>query len=230
MRSTLLFAIACLASSALSPGAAEDDPKTSTHASSATDSDAAYSQALEKRAAGVLDALKLEDAAKASRIREAVIAQYRNLRRLHDTRDANLRSLRDRPDSDQAERDRRIRDERDRTEAAAAALHEQFLVRLSADLSPEQIDQVKDVMTYNKLRVTYNAYCEMLPELTPEQKRTIFDLLKEAREKAAYAGSAEEKSGVFDRAKGRINNDLAVQGFDLKQASKRWAERRARAK
>ena len=57
-------------------------------------------------------------------------------------------------------------------------------------------------MTYHKLRVTYDAYCEMLPELTAEQKRTIFDLLKEAREQAAYAGSAAEKSGVLDGPRG----------------------------
>ena len=227
MRPAFWSSIVCLAVAVVPPSPAAEGP---TAPVTAPDADAAYTRALGKRADAVLDALTLQDPAKAARVRGAVIGQYRDLRRLHDARDANIKSLRDGPHVAQAELDRQIEDERGRTDAEAAALHGRFLARLSADLTPEQVDRVKDVMTYHKLRVTYGGYLEMLPELTPEQKRTVFDLLKEAREEATYAGSAEEKSGVFERYKGRINNYLAAQGYDLKLASKRWAERRGRAK
>jgi hypothetical protein len=204
-----------------------DEPETP--APDAAEAEAAYDRALQKRAGDVLDVLKLEDPARAARVREAVISQYRGLRRLHDARDAQIKTYRDRPNSDQAELDGRIRVERERTDAAALALHQQFLSRLSADLSPEQVDRVKDKMTYNKLQVTYNAYLEMLPDLTQGQRQSVIDLLKEAREKATYAGSADEKSEIFNKYKGRINNYLTAQGYDLALASKQWAERRKRS-
>ena len=50
--------------------------------------------------------------------------------------------------------------------------------------------------------------------------------LKEARDIAMDKGSAKEKHAVFDKYRGRINNYLAKQGYDLKQASKDWAQRR----
>jgi hypothetical protein len=123
-----------------------------------------------------------------------------------------------------------INAERARAEAAASAANDRYVAALAAELSPEQVEKVKDKMTYNKLRVTYDAYLDMLPELTPAQKQVIFDRLAEARDRAVYAGSAEEKSDVFNKYKGRINNYLSAQGYDLKLAEKRWAERRRKAK
>ena len=221
MRAALFLSVACLA--ALSAFAA-DEPK----APSTAPADAAleYTRDLEKRADGVLQALDLNDPARAARVREAVINQYRNLRRLHDARDANIRALKDRPDPARSELDKQVEAERARTDQAAAMLNARFLAALFSDLTPGQVETVKDTMTYNKLRVTYTAYLEMLPDLTPVQKKAIFDTLKQARDKAVYAGSAEEKSAVFDKFKGRVNNFLASEGYDLKLASKQWAERR----
>jgi hypothetical protein len=201
--------------------AAADEP-----AAADADTDAAYTRVLEKRADDVLAVLKLDDPARAARVREAVIEQYRGLRRLHDARDARIKSLRDRPGAESAEVEGLVRADRERAEAASAALHERFFAGLAADLSPEQVEQVKDKLTYNKLQVTYNAYLEMLPELKPEQKQAVFDMLKQARDKSTYAGSAEEKSDIFNKYKGRVNNYLTAQGYDIKLATKRWAERR----
>jgi hypothetical protein len=229
MRSTLILTIACLSTSTVLPSVAADEPERPKTAPEAANAEAEYTRALEKRASDVLDVLKLDDPAKAGRVREAVIAQYRGLRDLHDARDLNIKSVRGRANTDRAELDGQIRAERERTDGAALALHEQFIARLSTDLSPDQVDRVKDKMTYNKLQVTYNAYLEMLPDLTPEQQRRVHAMLKEARDKAVYAGSADEKSEIFNSYKGRINNYLSAQGYDLALASKQWAERRKRA-
>jgi hypothetical protein len=228
MRTAFFFSVACLATPAALPTLAVDDPKAP--ATAAADEELPYTRALEKRADDMLGVLGLDDPAKAGRVREAVITQYRGLRRLQDTRDANIRALGERPDPDKSGPDKRVEAERERSNAAAAALNERFLAALSADLSPEQIEKVKDTMTYNKLRVTHQAYLEMLPDLTPGQQQVVFDKLKEARDKAMYAGSAEEKSDVFNKYKGRINNYLSAQGYDLKLATKQWAERRKQAK
>ena len=75
MLTWLLVSAACLAFQA--PAAEADE--------------AAYTRALEKRAADVLDELRLDDRAVADRVRGAIIDQYRGLRGLHDARDAKVR-------------------------------------------------------------------------------------------------------------------------------------------
>ena len=186
----------------------------------------AYTQALDKRAAGVLEALRLDDGGKAARVRQLVIDQYRGLRQFQEEGESQKATIRGRVGLDDATREAQLRSAETRAEEAAARLNDRFLELLAVDLAPEKVDRVKDVMTYNKLQVTYKGYLEMLPELTPAQKRSVYGMLVKARDRAVYAGSAEEKSAIFNTFKGRINNELAAQGYDLKAASERWAERR----
>ncbi|MCK7539944.1 MAG: DUF3826 domain-containing protein [Marinilabiliales bacterium] len=92
-----------------------------------------------------------------------------------------------------------------------------MLKDLRQELSQEQIDQVKDGLTYGVLPITYKGYQDMLPDLTPEQKAKILEWLTEAREHAMDGGSSEEKHAWFGKYKGRINNYLSTQGYDLKK-------------
>src|SRR3954454_5257700 len=194
------------------------------------DPDPAYTTVLEKRVGGILDTLQLEDPARADRVAAILKDQYRGLKGFQDARDLRIKLLRDRADGDKDQVDRQVQAERDRADAAAAALNDAFLAKLATELKPEQVDRVKDAMTYNKLGVTYAAYLDMLPDLTPEQKKVVHETLTQARDRAVYAGSAEEKSEVFNKYKGRVNNYLSEQGYDLKLATKEWAERRKQAK
>ncbi|MEQ2010233.1 MAG: DUF3826 domain-containing protein [Limisphaerales bacterium] len=176
------------------------------------DTEAEYTAKLEQRAADILKALELTDDVKAQRVRGIVIAQYRALRDWHDGYDAKLKGAGD-------EEARVIR-------ASLKELHGKFIAALSAELTPAQVERVKDRMTYDTVRVTYNGYLEMLPKLTEAQKARILDTLKEAREEAMDGGSSGEKTAIFGRFKGRINNYLSAEGYDLKQTGKDWAERR----
>lgn len=189
--------------------------------------EARYTQLLNKRGDETLAALKLDDPAKAERVKQLVMDQYRALRAQHDARDAKLEGI----PEDEKERVARIHAD---TDAAIKPLHDAFVEKLSAELTPAQVETVKDRMTMNKVNVDFNAFCDMLPDLTDAQKDHILAQLKEAREIAMDKGSAEEKHAVFGKYRGRINNYLAKQGYDLKQASKDWAARRkardARAK
>jgi hypothetical protein len=60
----------------------------------------------------------------------------------------------------------------------------------------------------------------MLPQLTSEQKAKILALLTEAREQAMDAGTAKEKHDCFGKYKGKINNYLSDEGYNMKQAEK----------
>lgn len=97
-------------------------------------------------------------------------------------------------------------------------LHDAFIARLTSFLSAEQLELVKDLMTYKKVAVTFNAYCSMYPSLNDEQKAKILGMLKEAREEAMDGGSADEKSAIFGKYKGRINNFLSKEGLTKPKA------------
>ena len=92
------------------------------------------------------------------------------------------------------------------------SLHGEFIAKLSTSLKPEQIEKVKDKMTYGKVQFTFNGYLTAYPNLGEEHQQKILELLKQAREEAMDGGSAEEKTAVFQKCKGKINNYLSKQG------------------
>ena len=103
--------------------------------------------------------------------------------------------------------------------------HNGFLADLSMYLTPQQIEKVKDVMTFNVVHVTYEAQCDMIPTLKDEEKRQIMAWLIEARELAIDAESSKKKHEVFGKYKGRINNYLSARGYDLVKEREAWYER-----
>ena len=57
------------------------------------------------------------------------------------------------------------------------------------------------------------------------ERRELVTHLDRQVEEAMDAGSANEKSAVFKRYKGKINNYLSAEGHDVKQAYKDWGEK-----
>ena len=202
--------ICCLLAACCLPLLAAD-PSQTAQAKPAQEAEAAYTRTIEKRVADILAVLDLNDPARSAKAHDLLIAQYRALRDWHDANDARLKQA----SPDQAGQIR----------AALKARHDKFLASLSEVLTPAQVERVKDQMTYGKVKVTYEAYCEIVPNLTEVQKARILELLKEAREEAMDAGSADAKSAVFKRYKGKINNYLSAEGHDVKQAYKDWGEK-----
>lgn len=105
--------------------------------------------------------------------------------------------------------------------------HFGFDADLSAYLKPNEVVKVKDVMTFDVVRVTYTAYCDMIPSLTNEEKAQIMLWLIEARELAVDAESSNKKHETFKKYKGRINNYLSKRGYDIQQEREQWELRRA---
>jgi hypothetical protein len=162
--------------------------------------EAKYTAAIEGRTAEILKILALTDAEKSAKVHDSIIAQYRALKAWHEENDANLKSAK--ADTNATAQIR----------ASLKVQHEKFLGALAENLSPEQIEAVKDKLTYGKVQFTFNGYMTVYPNLAAEHKTEILRLLKEAREDAMDGGSAEEKTAVFQRYKGKINNYLSKQG------------------
>lgn len=185
------------------------------------DSEAAYTQEINRRAEKNVATLGLVDSAKGGRVRAIIAKQYRDLREIHDARDARINAAKGWVGpTTKAAADAEIKAAKDTADAGLKHLHGEYLSRLSGELSPEQVDQVKDGMTYDVMPGTLRVYSQMYPDLTNEQKQKIKDWLIEARELAMDAGSSQEKHAWFGKYKGKINNYLSAAGYDAKAAER----------
>ena len=181
--------------------------------------DPAYVQVTNERARKIVEPMGLNDTEQAGRV-QAIIAQfYRDLNARHTARDEALAAAKTQGETATA----LVRAE---IALAVTHLHYAFLGQLASELTPAQVDQVKDGLTYGVVPLTYQVYQDMIPDLTAEQRRQIHAWLVEAREHAMDAGSSHEKHGWFGKYKGRINNFLSAAGVDLKQAERDLAQRR----
>ena len=183
---------------------------------------------LEKHIKPILAALNLSDADKASQVHDILAAQFKALSTWHAVHDAQIKSL--------WNEFNRARGQQDVTNANAALAnidsvyaqfqpqHEKFISELSAVLTPAQVESVKDALTINKVKVTYNVYLQIFPTLTDAQKAVVLQNLKAAREQAIDCEAMTEKSAFFKKYKIKIEDDyLTAQGYDPKQARKDFA-------
>ncbi len=183
--------------------------------------------ALLQRAEKIVAPIVAGDPVQAARVRDIVAQQYTDLRRIHEARAGAFAVAR--RNSEPTAAALAVTAAQDQALARQAELHFAFLGRLAGELTPAQIDAVKDGMTYGVVPLTERVYGEMLPNLTPEQRKQIRAWLVEAREHAMDAGSSDEKHAWFGKYKGKINNFLAAAGINLKQAEKDLAARRKSA-
>ncbi len=179
------------------------------------DIDPDYLNTLNKRAGKIVDALNIKNKGQDERVKEIIVIQYYELSKIHDSRDAKLKELKGLEGGAKEKAKQQIQTG---TDASLYKLHASFLAKLSAELSQDQVEQVKDGMTYGVVKHTYTGYLNLLPKLTDEQKRYIYANLVEAREFAMDAGSSKAKHAWFGKYKGRINNYLSQAGYDLKKA------------
>jgi len=190
----------------------------STPPFTAAEREAAYTQSIEKRATDILQLLALNDPAKSAKVHAVIVAQYRALRARDEAIDTMLKSLGKEAPGSETNRAAIL-------PVLSRALHDQFIAKLSTDLNAEQVERVKDKMTYNKVKVTYDAYCEILSNLSENEKARILAALKDAREEAMDGGSAAEKSAIFQKYKNQINANLSANGRDVAKATREWEAR-----
>jgi hypothetical protein len=170
------------------------------------DTEAKYTAAIEGRTTDIVKVLALNDADKAAKVHDIIIAQYRALNAWHNENDAKLKAAK--ADTNAVAQIR----------ASLKSLHNEFLSKLSENLTPAQVEKVKDKMTYGKVQFTYAGYVSQYPDLSETNKSEILNMLKQAREEAMDGGSAAEKTAVFQRYKGKINNYLSKQGIHAEKS------------
>ena len=166
--------------------------------------DSAYVESIVNRSQKIVDGLQLDDKKTARNVRNIIANRYFLLNDIHSKYDKNQ----------QAERD-----------AELYKHHFELVSSLSLYLTDEQIDVVKDGMTFGRLKRDYQATQDMIPTLTDFEKQQILIWLKEAREYAMDAADSKGKHFWFDKYRGRTNNWLSARGYDLKKERDNWMKR-----
>jgi hypothetical protein len=187
--------------------------------------DPEYVKVTNERAAKIVTKLELKNAEKEKAVSNIIAQQFRDLSEIHDGRDAEIKKIKDDSALAKEKQNEKIDKLKAKADESIAKLHKSYLKKLGKELSEDKITEVKDGMTYGVLPITVAGYNDMLPNLTAEQKDYIYKALVEAREHAMDGGSSKEKHGWFGKYKGRINNYLSKQGYDLNKESKDWHER-----
>ena len=176
--------------------------------------EAAYLQTITLRANKIVQALSVTDSSLFYQVQNMVANQYAAIKNVHDNFNKKAKEAAANAISNEADR-----------MAALKVQHNQFIASLSTVLSVQQIDVIKDGMTYGVLPKTFKGYEEMILTLTPAQKNQIYAYLLEAREFAMDAESSEKKHAWFGKFKGKINNYLSAEGYDMKKEGIAWKER-----
>ena len=191
----------------------------------ANDKEAAYTKTINSRAEKIVATLNISDANKAARAQSIIANHYRKLNTVYTNRDEQLKAAKQTLAADKEALAAKTKEIEEAAAKKIRPIHDDFLKKLSAELTEDQIVKVKDGLTYNVLNVTYTAYTDMIPTLTKEQKKQIMQWLVEAREYAMDAESSDKKHWWFGKYKGRINNYLSAAGYDIKKEREEWEKR-----
>lgn len=184
--------------------------------------DSEYVNNILGRAKKVTDALNITGTDKGEQVKNIVANRYFKLNDIYAERDSLKKAASTLAGEQKKEAQEKAESQKD---AKLYRTHFGFIADLSMFLDDAQIETVKDVMTYNVVKVTYEAQCDMIPTLKEEEKVQILSWLKEAREYAIDAESSKKKHETFGKYKGRINNYLSKRGYNLQKEREAWAER-----
>lgn len=185
----------------------------------------AYHNTINQRSAKIVATLGIADSSKFYQVRDIIAKQYSDLNDVYAIRDSSRKEVKVQFAADKNILNQKLELIEKSTTAKTDSLHVLYLKKLNSLLSAQQIEKVKDGMTFGVLPLTYKAYQDMILTLSDIQKKQILDWLTEAREHAMDAESSEKKHAWFGKYKGRINNYLSAAGFDMKKEGEQWQER-----
>jgi len=167
--------------------------------------DPQYVETIKGRAQKIVNGLGLNDAQVAENVRNIIANRYFLLNDIHSKYDKKT--------------------QQDALQADLYKHHFELASALAQYLTEEQIETVKDGMTFGRLKRDYQATQDMIPSLSEYEKKQVLIWLKEAREYAMDAADSKGKHFWFDKYRGRTNNWLSARGYDLKKERDNWMKR-----
>src|SRR5690348_16999453 len=132
-----------------------------------------YMKMLTERSAKIINTLGLTDSVKYKDLVNVVANQYVSVNDIQDQYKATVKDIKA-AHTNKVETDSLVNLESEKKSNKLLDLHKKYISLLSAKLSEDQVEKIKDGMTYNVLHVTYGAYEDEILTLTKEQKEKIY--------------------------------------------------------
>lgn len=179
--------------------------------------DAAMQKRIDQKVTRLIDTAKVTDADKVAKVKAIGAEWFATLFTWHKANDAQLNAL-----WTQWNQARAIvpKDEFPgeliavKIEEAYASLkpaYDDYIKRLSAELTPEQVDAVKEAWSRSPGRMrTYNSYLEIAPDLSEKDKEVIMARMNLAREAAMLTDADREIVNIFKRHKVKVEQYIGT--------------------
>lgn len=174
----------------------------------------------EKKAAGWVASLNLNDPAKEARVQHVIATHLTTIRDWNNehpytTVPAGINPVTGKPLSNL---DRQII----ANSAMPKSVHDDLMAGLRKDLNEEQVAVILDKYTVGKVAFTMNGYRAIVPNLTPEEEQTILGFLKQAREEAVDYKNMNQISAIFEIYKTKSEQYLNANGRNWKEMYKAY--------
>jgi len=215
-----LISTLTLASGSLSQLPAADNVATKD-TKEAVASDQATQKHIDAKADHLLAAIKLNEPAKAARIKAIMGHWFITMWNWHQKHDSQLDELwsqwskaRSASPNDEFPGEiiaQKITD----VYASLKPAYNSFTNQLATELTPEQVDTIKETWSHKPgMTRTYKAYLQIVPDLTEAQKKVIYDQLLAAREDAMLTDSDREIVNIYKCHKLKVQAYIGTLAWD----------------
>jgi hypothetical protein len=182
-----------------------------------------------RRTAALLKELKLTDAAQEAKVRSVLESHFVAMEEWHASHDSALTPLwsewaarRSPPEKDEAAA-AKVGEKIDAIYASFRPRRDAFLAALGQELSPAQIDTIKNSLTRSPgMDRTANAYIEMIPQFTAADKAFVHERFAMAREQAIDTTTGKEVEAFFKRQKVVVEAYIDEKGYDYRKSREAW--------
>lgn len=181
---------------------------------------------LHQRADKIVKTLGVRNDSVYNKVVSIIANQYKELSSVHDNYEALMKNAK-KEITDKSEQEQTLKNLKNELDSKLYFQHCSYIGSLSVYLNNDQVEKVKDGMTYGVVKVTYDSYLDMIPTLKQEEKDQLYAWLVEAREYGMSASSSNKKHEWFGKFKGRFNNYLSKRGYDIQKERENWNKRLA---
>lgn len=203
------------------------DPATTAPAGAIDDS---MRKKIDQKAAKIVEALKLTDAEKAAKVKTIASDWLAVMMTWHKEHDAELNRLwrewnqaRSVVPKDEFPGEV-IAHQIDAVYTSLKPAYEDYMKRLSAELTAKQIDAIKERWSRSPgMTRTYNVYLKIVPDLTAKDKEVIKTRLLMAREAAMLTDVDKEIVAIYKRHKVKVEQYVGT--LEWAKLHKAFAER-----
>ena len=184
---------------------------------------AAIDTALAGKANEWVSSLKLNDEAKAQKVRIAVAAHLTAVKDWHNAHPYTMipEGINPATGGKLSEMDRQIII----CSTKPKSIHDNLMNVLNTELDPAQIEAILDKYTIGKVDFTLKGYKAIVPDLTAKEEEEILKNLKQAREQAIDYKNMREISAIFEIYKTKCEQYLNNNGRSWRQLYKAYVDK-----